>query len=177
VSGVAGGLVYYLNQSVNTNTAFGTPTYKEWSPIPTGGAQQTITTSIAGNTRTLFATYATDSGVPGAISLPSGNWAWVSHFSIDANVTMKVDIELYSYTVGGTSTLLGTTNLDTESLSTNVIKEFFTDLFLPQTALNSTDRLYCQIYVEHTGGGSQNITFYTEGTSHLVLAELQALVV
>ena len=29
-----------MNQSVNTNSAFGTPTYKEWSPIPTGGAQQ-----------------------------------------------------------------------------------------------------------------------------------------
>jgi hypothetical protein len=62
---------------------------------------------------------------------------------------MKVDVEFYKCnSTGGSATLLGTTNIDTESMSSGVIKEFFTDLFIPQTAMLSTDRLYCQIYVD-----------------------------
>jgi len=171
VSGVAGGLVYYLNQSVNTSSAFGSPTYKQWSPIGTGAAEQTVTISVAGSTQTKIATFATDSGVPNFTSIPSGNWAWVTHFSINSNGSLAVEVRLYSYTTGGTSTLLGTTNLDTESMSNGVIKEFFTDLFLPQTALNATDRLYCEVYAEHDGGSSVDVTFYTEGTSNYSYAQ------
>jgi hypothetical protein len=172
INGISGGLVYYLNQSVNTNTAFGTPTYKQFSSTATGGTQQTVVKNVAVNTRTLIATFATDSGVPNTTNIPSGLWAFVTHLSIDTNRDVAVDIELYSYTTGGTSTLLGTTNIDRESMSNGVIKEFFTDLFLPQTTLNSTDRLYCQIYVEFIGGGANhNITFYTEGTSNYSYAQ------
>jgi len=48
---------YYLNQSLNTNSAFGTPTYKQWSPIGTGGAEQTVTLSVAGSTLTKIANF------------------------------------------------------------------------------------------------------------------------
>ena len=172
INGISGGLVYYLNQSVNTNTAFGTPTYKQFSSTATGGAEQTVVKNVAASTRTLIATFATDSGVPNITNIPAGLWAFVTHFSINTNRNVAVDIELYKYTTGGVSTLLGTTNIDTESMSNGIIREFFTDLFLPQTTLNATDRLYCQIYAEFAGGGANhNITFYTEGTSNYSYAQ------
>jgi hypothetical protein len=172
LNGISGGLVYYLNQSLNTDTAFGSPTYKQWSPTAVVGAEQTVVTNVAVNTRTLIATFATDSGVPNITNIPAGLWSWVTHFSIDTNRNVAVDVELYKYTTGGVSTLLGTTNLDTESMTNGVIREFFTDLFLPQTTLNATDRLYCQIYAEFTGGSANhNITFYTEGISNYSYAQ------
>ena len=79
-AGIAGGQLFYMNLSLNTSSAFGTPTYKQLSATPTGGAQQNVATIIASGDTAILCTFATDSGNPGTTQIPNGNFGFTGHF-------------------------------------------------------------------------------------------------
>ena len=158
-----------MNQSVATSSAING--YRQWSPTPTSAAEQTVALSVAGNTPTVIQTFATNSGVPNETLLQAGNWGFTVHLSIDANDDLSFYAEVYKYSIGGVSTLLGATNTQTQTIASNTVTQYYTDVFIPSQALVATDRLYCKIFVEHVGGSNKTITFYTEGSTYYSYAQ------
>jgi hypothetical protein len=167
VSGISGGQIYWMNQSINTSSAFGSPTYKQLSPIPSGAVQQTVTTTVPATTTQTLVTFATDTGVPGVTSLPAGNWSFTAHFLTNiSNSNWDIYYELWKYTIGGVSTLLGTTNTVPVTLDTVIIQQVYADSFIAAQSLNSTDRLYVNVVAVNTSNQPHDIIFYTEGSSY-----------
>jgi hypothetical protein len=167
VSGISGGQIYWMNQSINTSSAFGSPTYKQLSPIPSGAVQQTVTTTVPATTTQTLVTFATDTGVPGVTSLPAGNWSFTAHFLTNiSNSNWDIYYELWKYTIGGVSTLLGTTNTVSVTLDTVIIQQVYADSFIAAQSLNSTDRLYINVVAVNTSNQPHDIIFYTEGSSY-----------
>ena len=167
VSGISGGQIYWMNQSINTSSAFGSPTYKQLSPIPSGAVQQTVTTTVPANTTQTLVTFATDSGVPGVASLSAGNWSFTAHFLTNtSNSNWDIYYELWKYTIGGVSTLLGTTNIVSVTLDNVIIQQVYADSFIAGQSLNTTDRLYVNVVAINASNQPHNIIFYTEGSSY-----------
>jgi len=167
VSGISGGQIYWMNQSINTSSAFGSPTYKQLSPIPSGAVQQTVTTTVPANTTQTLVTFATDTGVPGIASLSAGNWSFTAHFLTNtSNSNWDIYYELWKYTIGGVSTLLGTTNTVSVTLDNVIIQQVYADSFIAGQSLNTTDRLYVKVVAINASNQPHNIIFYTEGSSY-----------
>jgi hypothetical protein len=165
-----------MNQSINSSSSvtIGGVALKQWSSTATVTTQQTASVTINPNIPTVITGFITDSGTPNETTLQAGNWAFTVH--LDLNVAGGADLffyaEVYKYTIGGTSTLLATTNVvEQTNVVANQIYQLYADTFISSQSLNASDRVYCLLYVYHNDGTGKTITFYTEGSTYYSYAQ------
>ncbi len=168
-NGISTGQIYYFNESV-TQTPL---TYKELSPTPLATAQQVVTKTITGSTNdVLISEFITDE--LGFAVIPGGTQRFHHHFLKPAsNDGLEYYCQIDLANSAGTSYNTFTANTNTALIGwvDNVTPvESLTDLVLPTTTINSTDRMIVRIYANNIDATNHILNWYTEGTSYYSFA-------
>jgi hypothetical protein len=152
-----------MNASRNTSSDIGSPTYKELGD-PDNFSGTTISTgSIAAGATTTVASFATNTGSPGTTVITSGVYAAYLHFQSNGNSTWEFSVQYYSYTTGGTETLLFTSAV-TPAIADAAIQMYISDAYFSGvTAVDVSTRLVTKIIAKNTSSNAHTLTFYTEG--------------
>ena len=156
VPGATGATVYYINESVAVGS------YKQFSSVSTGGPEVT-TTQSAGPGLSVDWGYETDLGVPNTTVIPAGLWQFFVHFS--GTGTWDLYVEVYKIDLLSVETLLFTTDAVSTTLTGSAVM-YITDGVFPLTSLLTTDRLVVKVVALNTDVAINNVTFYTEGSTH-----------
>jgi hypothetical protein len=153
--GGAGSINYYLNGSVSEGTIGGNP-YEQMSKTPILATSVNYSIGAPG----YIAQFLTDSGDPGLLNIPAGNWNFELYFSANSSGgTPSFYVELYKYD-GSTFTLISSGAASPESITAGTVKDvYITSLAVPATTLLATDRLAVRIFVNTSG---RTITLYTQ---------------
>ena len=147
----------------------------EVDPV-TAGEENTLTAIPANSTGTLMATFATllnDSVISGIVELPVGVYSFHVHCQASSAAKLSMYAELYHRNVGGTETLL----LTTESSNLIPIAKGsigFHGSLLTEKDWASTDRIVVKLYGKNNSAASRNLTIYVEGDT-ASRAELPAI--
>jgi len=171
--GGSSGRQYFFNYS---RTEVGS--YKELGLEPTTATQATVTTTCAGSTSTLLASFASD---PFDFTIiPGGAQDFRLHMSKAAS---NNDISGYcllklAANDGTVISTIGTTSLTAIGWNTdaNTAVELFTDIVMPTTNVSVGQRMIVEIYALNNETSSKDVKFYTEGTAYYsyVVTSLQA---
>lgn len=161
IPGGAGNVTYYLNQTVTQAP------YKEFSSIPTSASEQTISATInAGVTQTIQS-FQSPSGSPGTTNIPAGLWSFYLHFTGTASHNWLIFVEVYKRDLGGTETLLLTTDSIAVTGLSSTPTMILTDGVFPASSVLTTDRIVIKVRATHVGSGSpQTINLITEGSTN-----------
>ena len=159
--GGAGGQVYYLNLS-QTQTP-----YQEFSPIGTNLTEQTTGVTINSGVTSTIASFLTPSGYPNTTTIPAGYWSFYLHSYKDVvNASFDIFCEVYTYTTGGTETLILTTEgADVTTYSPTVSMEL-TDGYYSGGTIDITDRILVKVRTTNNGSQTNTLSFFTEGQQH-----------
>tara|TARA_R110000868_G_scaffold4895_12_gene30509 strand:- start:235 stop:1500 length:1266 start_codon:yes stop_codon:yes gene_type:complete len=159
--GGAGGEVYYLNLSQSQSP------YQEFSPIGTNLTEQTTGVTINSGVTSTIASFLTPVGYPNTTTIPAGYWSFYLHSYKDVvNASFDVFCEVYTYTTGGTETLILTTEgADVTTYSPTVSMEL-TDGYYSGSTIDITDRILVKVRTTNTGSQTNTLTFFTEGQQH-----------
>jgi hypothetical protein len=162
-TGISAGQVYYFNQSLLSDIG----TYRDLDTSPTSAPQTGITFNLNGNTTgNTYSTFITPQLGFGVI--PGGTQRFHLHFlkpAINDKVYGYVSITLCD----NTGTSIGPeiksnpTLIDWNDAVTSV--EVLTDLILPTTVIDPTNRMKVTIYVDNDDSSTHNVTWYTEGNT------------
>ena len=159
--GGAGGQVYYLNLS-QTQTP-----YQEFSPIGTNLTEQTTGVTINSGVTSTIASFLTPVGYPNTTTIPAGYWSFYLHsFKDVVNASFDIFCEVYTYTTGGTETLILTTEgADVTTYSPTVSMEL-TDGYYSGGTIDITDRILVKVRTTNNGSQTNTLSFFTEGQQH-----------
>ncbi len=160
VQGSVGATAYYLNETVTQAP------YKEFSSIPTLGAEQTIATVVGAGATATIQSFQTPSGVPNTTNIPAGLWQFYLHFSGTSGDSWDVYAEVYKRDLGGIETLLLTTDTIPTTTLTAIPTMILTDGVFPASTVLTTDRIVVKVLATNTGVAGQTITFHTEGSTN-----------
>lgn len=160
--GGAGGQLYYFNIS-----NFQTP-YYEFSTTATTVSEQTITVTTGASQTAYVGGFMTPSGSPGITNFPAGILSFYLHCYDGNNHNFNIYCELYKRTVGGSETLLFTS--DPVAVVNSTPEMVISDGFFSGTTLNNTDRLVVKIYATNISNQTRSLSFLSEGSQHYSFA-------
>ena len=133
---------------------------------PSGNTQQTVVqTAIGSGTTRLMQEFLTPQ--LGFAVIPGGSQQFHFHLLKDANANdfeAYATLELANSAGVGYGTILTSGPALITWLDASTPVEVTTDITLPTTTINPTDRMIVKIYVTNIGSGSHPVTFYTEGS-------------
>lgn len=153
---------YYLNGSVSQGT-FGGDTYYQMSKSAVIGAGTNFTRTN-GMGDGYIASFITDAGDPGLLSIPGGAWNLEFYFNASSSGgTPQFYAEIYVVDSLNNFTLIATDVANPEPIGSGTVVDLYvTSIAVPQTTLLITDRIAIRIFVI-TGGRS--ITLHTEDSN------------
>jgi hypothetical protein len=157
--GGGGGQLYYFNIS-NTQTP-----YYEFSTSATSATEQSITATTGASQTAYIGGFMTPSNLPNVTDLPAGITSFYIHLYTDnISATFNLYCEFYKRTIGGTETLLLTS--DPIIVVGTSPTMYVTDTFFSGTSLNITDRLVVKVYATNTSLVTRSIIMLSEGNEH-----------
>ena len=162
--GITAGRTYYFNQSQNSDVSG----YKVVSPIPSGAAQQTVTTNLTGNQQNVLVQQFITPQL-GFSVIPGGTQRFHAHNLKQASndqIQMYVTIQLADSSGTGIGPVLSTGNSEIGWVDASTPVETTTDLTLTTTTIDPTNRMIVKIYYSNNDNTSHNVVFYTEGTAY-----------
>jgi len=147
----------------------------EVSPV-TDAEENTLTAIPANSTGTLMATFATllnDSVISGIVELPIGVYGFHIHCQASSAAKLSMYAELYHRNVGGTETLLLTSE-DSNLIPIAKGSIGFHGTLTTEKEWASDDRIVIKLYGKNNSAASRDLTIYVEGTT-ATRAELPAI--
>lgn len=150
-----------------SRTASDIVTYETLRSEPASGLEKIDTVTVtSGGGPVLLGAYATDPGVPGVGTLPSGMWGFREFASVsNTSGTSTILVRVYSRNTLGTETLLfESTSPAITSTSPTLYYWIYTQNV--DVALDPTDRIVIKFYGKTTSVSSRNISHYYEGSTH-----------
>jgi len=164
VNGISSGQIYYFNQSQSSDIS----PYKVLSPTPSGAIEQIVPTTLTNNQRdVLVSSFLTPE--LGFSVIPGGVQRFHFHFLKGAS---GHDIEIYAtiQLADSSGTPLApsiSSGLSEIGWIDNVTPvELTTDLTLPTTTIDPTNRMIVRIYASNYNSATHTINWYTEGTQY-----------
>ena len=159
--GGAGGQVYYLNLSQTQSP------YNEFSPIGSNLPEQVSAVTINSGVTSTIASFLTPFGYPNTTTIPAGYWSFYIHSYKDViSASFDVFCEVYTYSTGGTETLILTTEgADVTTYSPTVSMEL-TDGYYSGGTIDITDRILVKVRTTNNGSQTNTLSFFTEGQQH-----------
>jgi len=148
---------YYLNGGTSQGTILGS-TYYQISTTEETGAAANFTRTTDGE----IARFITDVGEPNSTSIPSGTWTFYNYFSITTSITGSPMFAILIYKYNGTSLSLIASS-DSVYLTSTSTTLYTTEIEVPETSLDATDRIVVKYVVLAASG--RTMTLYTEGTN------------
>ena len=155
-----GNLILYFLESIDSGTG-----YYVISSIP-NSTEVSITKTGLGVGNTLMGTWITPSNVPNLRLIQAGEF----HVRVAGEKTSGTKSAQYFFEVyktnstGGDETLIATSEHSNELTGTRQTLDIYSTI--PETAMNSTDRIIVKGYVYVSGGGSApSVVAYIQGTS------------
>lgn len=148
-------------------TASDIATYETLRSEPATGIEKIDTVNVTSGTGpVLLGSYATDPGVPGVGTLPSGMWGFREFAGVNnTGGTSTILVRVYSRTVGGTETLLfQSTSPTLTTTSASLYYWIYTQT--NDIALDPTDRIVVKFYGQTTSGAVRSVSHYYEGSTH-----------
>jgi len=168
--GYTTGRFYYFNETVTELTGF-----KQLGEEPVTAAEQSINIS-ATVTPVLIQSYITPEF--GFALIPAG----IQRFYLYGlktnnadNVQMFVRLKLAN-SAGTVISTIGDTDPTLVSYNSTNPVEIKTEIVLPSTTVDPTNRMIVEVYGSVQSGGAKSLTFYTQGSQHYsyVITSLQA---
>jgi hypothetical protein len=167
-AGQSTGKVLYLNYSESSDVS----PYKILSENLTTTTEQTLNKSLPtfngnGYSTESVENFITSVGVPNQTKLDPGLWDVTLYANVDSDTGGRecyLFTRLYKRTSAGIETQIAQSD-NSEKLTTTLTDYSFEIVILQPVILNSTDRLFLEIYAVHRGNSHQ-ITLKFEGTSH-----------
>lgn len=157
--GGGSGQVYYFNIS-----SAQTP-YYEFSTIPTGNAQQSLSASTGSTQTAYIGGFMTPSNTPYVTNFPAGIISFYIHsYTSDATATFNLYCELYKRDISNVETLLFTSDPVIVAGTSTVM--YITDGFFSGATLTVNDRLIVKVYATNTSNQTRSITMLSEGSQH-----------
>lgn len=156
------GYTLFLNR-----TASDISTYETLRSEPATGLEKIDTVTVtSGGGLVLLGAYATDPGVPGVSTLPSGMWGFREFASVsNTGGTSTIVARVYSRNTLGTETLLFESTSPTIT-TTSAALYYWIYTQTVDVALDPTDRIVVKFYGQTTSVSSRNISHYYEGSTH-----------
>ena len=138
----------------------------EVDPV-TAAEENTLTAIPANSTGTLMASFATllnDSVIDGIVELPVGLYSFHIHCIASSATKLSMYAEIYHRTVGGTETLLLTTE-DSDLISIIKGSIGFHGTLATEKEWIAGDRIVVKLYGKNNSAASRNLTIYVEGNT------------
>jgi len=162
-SGIVAGEIYYFNQS----TPSGINSYRDLNREPSTASQTGITLNVIGNTTgTTVSTFITSE--LGFSVIPGGTQRFHLHFLKPASndhLFAQVSIQLCD----SSGTPIGPVIISTPSYigwtDSVTSTEVQTDLVLPTTTIDPTNRMLVKVMVDNEDSTNHNVTWFTEGNT------------
>ena len=110
----------------------------------------------------LVASFVTASGNPGVTNIPPGLWdfnIWANTNSDSATQTaMKVVVNIYNPVTSGYRQIASSDQV--YLYDTTTVAQYALNITVPQTGIQSNERIYIQLFASKYAGPSKTITFY-----------------
>ena len=138
----------------------------EVDPV-TAGEENTLTAIPANSTGNLMASFATplnDSVIDGIVELPIGVYSFHVHCEASSAAKLSMYAELYHRNVGGTETLLLTSE-DSNLIPITKGSIGFHGSLLIEKDWIAGDRIVIKLYGTNNSAAVRNLTIYVEGTT------------
>jgi len=162
--GVSSGRTYFFNESQNSDVSG----YKVLSDMPSGAAQQIVTTNLAGSQQgALVQDFITPS--LGFTIIPGGVQRFHLHFlKPAANDIIETYVTLQLADSAGTpyGPILQTNKALIGWVDAIEDAEVTVDAVLSTVNIAATDRMIVKIYLDNEDSTSHSVNWYTEGSAH-----------
>ena len=161
--GISSGAVYYLNRDVNANVS----PYFDMNRNINIGTTTTLTATGSGDQ--LFGGFITPNTDPGTNSIPAGTWNFEQWASISSSGGVpELVTEIYKYNAG-VETLLVTNNTSPAPIYNGAIQTLYMySIPIPQTSLESSDRILIKLYARGLGGRTMTLYFNDSRVSQIL---------
>jgi len=158
--GGGGGLSYYMNYTTAGESPLPDVSTKQLSlDYNTSGQVNTGAVTAPQGTYATLAEFVTDLGLPGATTIPPGNWEIAAYFLISGANNTYFRARVFKWD-GTTLTELSTSPSDDVDISTASIAptQFNVSVYIEQAVLTSTDRIVIRLEVTRTTPSARTVS-------------------
>jgi collagen type VII alpha len=164
VNGISSGQQYYFNQSQSA----GINTFKVLSTLPSGAAQQIVTTNLTGSQQNAQVSSFITPQLGFAV-IPGGNQRFYLHYlkqGSNDQIQAYVTIQLADSTGTAIGPVIQSGSAEIGWVDASTPAEAVLDLTLPTTTIDPSNRMIVRLYLSNNDSTAHSINWYTEGTQY-----------
>jgi len=165
--GGGGGLVYYMNYTTAGAAPLPAVGDKQLDLTFNTGAQvNTGAVTAPQSTYATLAEFVTDLNLPGATTIPPGNWDIAAYLTSSGPNSTYFRARVFKWDGTTLSELSSSPSDDVDISTASAFPELFTaSVYIQQAVLTATDRIVIRLEITRTTVGSRTVTGYFNGNT------------